>query len=73
MTKVQHVFELAAPLDQQTMSRLARVYSTYGILRIQAEPGSEKLIVEYDATRFSPRDVEAVLARAGLPLSARSV
>jgi hypothetical protein len=73
MTKVQLPFTLAAPLDEQGMSRLANVYSTYGILRIQAEPGSEKLTVEYDATRFSPRDVEAVLARAGVPLAVRSV
>jgi hypothetical protein len=73
MTKVQLPFTLAAPLDEQAMSRLAHVYSTYGILRIQAEPGSERVIVEYDATRFSAHDVEAVLARAGLPLAARSV
>jgi hypothetical protein len=73
MTKVQLPFELAAALDEPAMIRLADVCSTYGILHIQAEPGSEKLIVEYDATRFSPRDVEAVLARAGLPLAARSV
>jgi hypothetical protein len=73
MTKVQLPFALAVPLDEQAMSRLAQVYSTYGILRIQAEAGGEKLTVEYDATRFSPHDVEAVLARAGLPLAARSV
>jgi hypothetical protein len=73
MTKVQLPFALAAPLDEQAMSRLADVCSTYGILRIQAEAGSEKLTVEYDATRFSPRDVEKVLARAGLPLAARSI
>ena len=73
MTRVQLPFALASPLDELMMSRLAHVYSTYGILHVQAETGSEKLTVEYDATRFSPHDVEAVLARAGLPLAARSV
>jgi len=29
-------------------------------------------VVEYDATRFSPEDVEAVLARAGFPLAKRA-
>jgi hypothetical protein len=73
MTKVQLPFALAAPLNEQTMSRLAAVYSIYGILRIHAEEGSERLTVEYDATRFSPKDVEAALARAGLPLAERSI
>jgi hypothetical protein len=68
MTKVQLPFPLAAPLDEATMNRLANVYEIYGILRIKAEPGGQKLTVEYDATRLTPQDVEAVLARAGVPL-----
>jgi hypothetical protein len=68
MTKVQLPFSLAAPLDEATINRLANVYEIYGILRIKAEPGGQKLTVEYDATRLTPQDVEAVLARAGVPL-----
>lgn len=71
MTKVQLPFALSAPLDEQSMNRLADVYKIYGILRINVEPGGQKLVVEYDATRFSPKDVEAALARAGLPLALR--
>jgi hypothetical protein len=55
------------------MSRVGEVYGTYGILHVQADLGSNQLRVEYDATRFSPKDVEAVLARAGLPLTSRAV
>jgi hypothetical protein len=55
------------------MNRLADVYHNYGILRIQVEPGGQKLTVEYDATRFSPKDVEAKLAQAGIPLAQRSI
>lgn len=55
------------------MDRIAEAHSTYGILGIKADPGGERLVVEYDATRFSPKDVEAVLVRAGVPLAQRSV
>ena len=73
MTKIQLPFTLSSPLDEEIMNRLADVYRTYGILRITAKPGGETLTVEYDATRFSPDDVEATLARAGVPLAQRSV
>ena len=69
MTKVQLPFSLAAPLDEATLNNLANVYEIYGILRVTAEPGGQKLTVEYDATRLTPKDVEAVLARAGVPLT----
>ena len=62
MTKIQLPFTLSAPLDEKLLARVADMYGTYGILRIDAEPGGQKLTVEYDATRFSPKDVEAALA-----------
>jgi hypothetical protein len=68
MTKVQLSFTLAAAMDEATLNRLAEAHEIYGILRITVEPGGEKLTVEYDATRLSPKDVEAVLARAGVPV-----
>jgi hypothetical protein len=73
MTKIQLTFTLSSPLDEQLMNRIADVYGTYGILRIKAQPGERILMVEFDATRFSPKDVEAALARAGLPLAQRSI
>jgi hypothetical protein len=69
MTKVQLPFSIAAPLDVATLHRLADVYEIYGILRISAEPGGHGLTVEYDASRLSPKDVEAALARAGVPVT----
>ena len=68
MTKIQLPFDLAAPLDEAVMNRIANLYEVYGILRIGVEPGGQKLTVEYDATRLSPKDVEAVLAHAGVPV-----
>ena len=73
MTKIQLSFTLSAPLDEKLLARVADMYGTYGILRIDAEPGGQKLTVEYDATRFSPKDVESALARAAIPLAQRSV
>ena len=69
MTKVQLPLNLSTPLDEQSMSRVSKVLSTYGILRVQAQPGAGQVIVEYDATRFTAQDVQAVFARAGLPLA----
>jgi len=73
MTKIQLPFHLSAPLDEKQMSRIADLYSTYGFLRISVSPDRQDLIVEYDATRLTPEEVEAALARAGFPLAARSV
>lgn len=73
MTKIQLSFPLATPLDEKHMNRIADLHGTYGILKIHAEPGGQGLNVEYDATRFGPRDVEAALARAGLPLAQRVI
>jgi len=65
MTKVQLPFALSAPLNEQQIGRIADLYEIYGILRISVDPGGQKLVVEYDATRFSPEDVEAALALGG--------
>lgn len=73
MTKIRLPFALATPLDEKLMSRVDDLHGTYGILRIEVEPDGGNVIVEYDATRFSPKDVEAALARVGLPLAHRSV
>ncbi|MBI1786498.1 MAG: hypothetical protein HYR60_02965 [Acidobacteria bacterium] len=73
MTKVQLTFRLRQPLDRlaaadQLMTRIAGAHTTYGIFRIWVDDRMEDLSVEYDATRLSPQDVQAVLARAGIPL-----
>jgi copper chaperone CopZ len=73
MTKIQLPFSLSAPLDENQISRIADLYGTYGILRVQVDPDGQSLKVEFDATRFSPKDVEAALSQAGFPLAQRSV
>ena len=68
MTKVQLRFDLVRPLDDALMEKIGWVHSVYGILRVSLAPTLDKLIVEYDASRLSPTEVESVLHRAGLPI-----
>ena len=68
MTKVQTEYELVRPLADADASRVADVHSWYGILRVQPAPSLDKLAVEYDASRLTEQDVEAVLHRFGLPI-----
>ena len=66
MTRVQLRYGLARPLDGTLRDRLAALYCVYGFLRL--EPEGAGLVVEYDATRLSERDVEAHLRGAGIPI-----
>lgn len=50
------------------MDRITRAHSTYGFNRIHVSPDLETLLVDYDATRLTPLDVEAAMARAGIPV-----
>jgi len=69
MTKVEIPFELERPLDAAACDRIVEARSVYGILRVEPEPGSGRLTVEYDASRLTAADVEAVLRRAGVAVA----
>jgi allophanate hydrolase subunit 1 len=66
MTRVQIHFRLEKKLDDAMMERLSDARSVYGIQRMQVGAGLDSLMVEYDATRMKPADVEATLAGAGI-------
>jgi allophanate hydrolase subunit 1 len=68
MTKVQLEYDLVRPLTDADASGIADVHSWYGIQRVQLMPSMDKLLVEYDASRLSEKDVEAVLQRFRLPI-----
>lgn len=68
MTKIQLEYDLVRPLTDQDAGAVADVHSWYGILRVQPTAALDKLHVEYDASRLSEKDVEAVLQRFGLPV-----
>ncbi len=67
MTKVQLRFRLMRPLDEQMMQRIADAHAIYGIQHVHVA-GPEEIDVEYDASRLSAADVEAALARGGIPV-----
>ncbi|MGD0130656.1 MAG: hypothetical protein ABSE57_01375 [Bryobacteraceae bacterium] len=68
MTKVQLEYDLVRALTDQDASAIGDVHSHYGIERVQLAPSLDRLRVEYDASRLSEKDVEAVLQRVGLPI-----
>jgi allophanate hydrolase subunit 1 len=57
-------FRLRQPLDDATMAQLSNISDIYGIQKVKL--GADTLMVEYDATRLRPAEVEAALARAGV-------
>ncbi len=68
MTKVQLHYDLARPLDDALLKKIAGAHGIYGFERIQVAPSLDKLLVEYDASRLSRAKVEAALHGAGIPV-----
>lgn len=74
MTKVQIRFRLQKPLDDAMLGRIADAHAIYGIQRVRVAPSLDglalaSLMVEYDATRLRPAEVESALAAAGIPVA----
>jgi allophanate hydrolase subunit 1 len=72
MTKIQLQYHLTRPLDEKLLEAISRANSVYGIERITLAPAMDKLLVEYDATRMNPNEVQAVLLRSGIPVDHRA-
>jgi hypothetical protein len=68
MTKVQLEYNLTRALTDKDAAAIGDVNSYYGIERVQLAPSLDGLLVEYDASRLSEKDVESVLQRFGLPV-----
>lgn len=68
MTKVTLHYDLLRPLTDDDLDAVANVHSTYGIARVQVAPSLDKITVDYDASRLMKSDVEATLARHGVPI-----
>jgi hypothetical protein len=68
MTKVTLHYDLQRPLTDEDLPNIAKVHSTYGIVRVVPAAALDKITVDYDASRLMKSDVEAVLARHGLPI-----
>ena len=66
MTRVQIHFRLREPLNDDMLAKLSDAHAIYGIQRVQVAADLDSLMVEYDATRLRPAEVEAALAGAGI-------
>jgi hypothetical protein len=66
MTKVQIRFRLQRPLDDILLPRLTEARSFYGISSITVAPSLDGLVVEYDASRLGPDEVESAFEGAGI-------
>lgn len=68
MTKVTLHYDLSRPLTDDDYANVANLHSTYGMARVQVAPSLDRIVVDYDASRLTKKDVEATLARHGVPL-----
>jgi len=68
MTKVTLHYDLLRPLNDEDLLHISNAHSRYGIARLQVAPSLEKITVDYDASRLTKPDVEAVLSRYGIPI-----
>lgn len=71
MTKLQLQYPLVRPLDGSDAGGIANVHSWYGIIRVIPAPAGDAVSIEYDASRLSEKEVEAVLHRFGIPIRRR--
>ncbi len=69
MTKVQLHYPLVRPLAGADFDAVAQATSYYGIVRVKVAPSLGAVEVDYDASRLSEKDVEAVLKRFGVPIA----
>ena len=70
MTKITRHYDLERKLTEEAdYSQIAALHSVYGMVRVQLAPSLDKITVDYDASRLMKNDVEAALARYGIPLA----
>jgi hypothetical protein len=69
MTKVTLHYDLSRKLTDDDFANVAAMHSTYGMVRVQVAPSLDKITVDYDASRLMKQDVEAVIARHGVPIA----
>jgi hypothetical protein len=73
MTKVTLHYDLERKLIEEDFANIAAVHSVYGMTRVLLAPTLDKITVDYDASRLMKKDVEAALARYGIPLAIPAV
>ncbi|MEO7144111.1 MAG: hypothetical protein ABI165_11500 [Bryobacteraceae bacterium] len=73
MTKIQLHYPLLRRLADSDLESVARITGVYGLWHVRVAPALDAVTVDYDATRMSPKDVENVLNRFGIPIARKLV
>ena len=73
MTKVQLEFNLLRPPTDADAKAISDVHGWYGFQHVKLAPTLDKITVDYDASRLTEKDVEAVLVRYGVPIQRKWV
>jgi len=68
VTQVELNYDLVRPLDEPDIDAIAKVHTWYGMSRVKLAPTLDKISVQFDASRLSEKEVEAVLVRFGIPI-----
>jgi len=71
MTKVQARYALTRPLNDHLLRSISDAPSLFGLTRVRMT-SEDSLLVEYDASRLTPAQVDAALRRAGIPAERRA-
>ncbi len=69
MTKLQVRLKLETALDEHLLEQIGGAQAIYGIEWIKLDPSMTHLLIEYDATRLRPPELEAALRGCGLPVA----
>jgi hypothetical protein len=73
MTKVQLEYKLVRPLTDADAKAISDVHGSYGFYHVKLAPTLDKIMVDFDASRLTEKDVEAVLLRYGVPIERKWV
>lgn len=68
MTKMDTSFELSRVLEERDLFNFSKLTSVYGIFMAKAAPSLDKILIEYDASRLTADDLQAVLESFGIPI-----
>ncbi len=69
MTAVDVCFRYGMPPGEAEMRALAAAREVYGIRALRFDEKNKTVRIEFDATRLTEKNVEALLRRAGLDLT----
>jgi hypothetical protein len=71
MTLVEVTYELQSPLHPEQLRTLSLFANTYGLRRFRVDEHTNRLSLEYDASRLKESEVAHVLRMARIPVQRR--